>query len=190
MSDLCYSWFNINVQWTNLCKSYLVEAKWYYTGYTPTLQEYMNNAWISVSGCVILGYSYLATGRITEEGLHHIQECHPNIIYWSCIIVRLADDLGTSSYELKRGDVPKSIQCYMNESGASEEEARGHIWKLIDATWKKMNEEQTTKSPFSQTFIEIVMDFTRVALLLYQNGDGFGIEGNETKDRVLSLFIN
>ncbi|MBA0649921.1 hypothetical protein Goklo_017428, partial [Gossypium klotzschianum] len=81
--------------WTNLCKSYLVEAKWYYTGYTPTLQEYMNNAWISVSGCVILGYSYLATGSITEEGLHHIQECHPNIIYWSCIIVRFADDLGT-----------------------------------------------------------------------------------------------
>lgn len=78
----------------------------------------------------------------------------------------------------------------MNESGASEDEARDHIRKLIDAMWKKMNEEQTAISPFSQTFIETVMDFARVSLLLYQNGDGFGIEDNATKDIVLSLFVN
>ena len=40
--------------------------------------------------------------------------------------------------ELKRGDVPKSIQCYMNETGASEEDAREYIRCLISATWKKM----------------------------------------------------
>ncbi|KAA3481956.1 terpene synthase 10-like [Gossypium australe] len=176
--------------WTNLCKSYLLEAKWYYIGYTPTLQEYIDNAWVSISGSVMLGHSYLATDLITEEGLHHIEAYYPNIIYCSSIIVRLADDLGTSSYELKRGDVSKSIQCYMNESGASEEEARDHIKKLIDAAWKKMNEEQMAKSPFSRTFIEIAMDLARISLLMYQNGDGHAIEGYETKDRVLSLFVN
>ncbi|MBA0877548.1 hypothetical protein Goshw_017077 [Gossypium schwendimanii] len=35
--------------------------------------------------------------------------------------------------ELKRGDVPKSIQCYMHEAGCSEVEAREHVKKLM---WK------------------------------------------------------
>ncbi|KAF3614666.1 Gamma-terpinene synthase, chloroplastic [Capsicum annuum] len=53
---------------------------------------------------------------------------YPDIIRWSATIVRLADDLGTSSYEMERGDVPKSIQCFMNKhKGVSEEEAREHI---------------------------------------------------------------
>ncbi|MFQ6662134.1 hypothetical protein Gotur_030047 [Gossypium turneri] len=174
----------------NLCKSYLLEAKWYYIRYTPTLREYIDNAWISIGGFVMFGHSYLVTDLITEEGLHHIQQYYPDIIYWSSIIVRLADDLGTSLYELQRGDVPKSIQCYMNESEASEEESRDHIRKLIDATWKKMNEDQMAKSLFCRTFIEVAMNLARISLLMYQNGDGHAIEDKETKDRVLSLFVN
>jgi hypothetical protein len=41
--------------------------------------------------------------------------------------------------ELERGDVPKSIQCYMNETGASEEYTCEYIKSMISETWKKMN---------------------------------------------------
>ncbi|KAG4149507.1 hypothetical protein ERO13_D05G338440v2 [Gossypium hirsutum] len=136
--------------WTDLCKAYLLEAKWYYSGYTPTLQEYIDNAWISIGGSLVLAHSYLVNDHITEEGLHSIQENYSDIVYRSSVIVRLANDLVTSSYELKRGDIPKSIQCYMHESGASEEEAREHIRSLIDSTWKKINEDQMAKLPFSR----------------------------------------
>ncbi|KAB1669772.1 hypothetical protein ES319_1Z011900v1 [Gossypium barbadense] len=138
--------------WTDLCKAYLLEAKWYYSGYTPTLQEYIDNAWISIGGSLVLAHSYLVNDHITEEGLHSIQENYSDIVYRSSVIVRLANDLATSSYELKRGDIPKSIQCYMHESGASEEEAREHIRSLIDSTWKKINEDQMAKLPFSHHF--------------------------------------
>ncbi|XWS33211.1 hypothetical protein CRYUN_Cryun22dG0061300 [Craigia yunnanensis] len=138
--------------WTNLCKAYWLEAKWCYSGYKPTLQKYIDNAWISISGSVMLGHAYLVTDSITKEGLQSFEEYNPNIICWSSIIVRLADDLGTSSYELKRGDVPKSIHCHMHDSGASEEEAREHIRKLIDATWKKMNEDRLGKSPLLDVY--------------------------------------
>ncbi|GMY06370.1 myrcene synthase, chloroplastic-like, partial [Fagus crenata] len=40
--------------WANLCRSYLLEAKWYYNGYTPTFQEYIETAWISISAPTIL----------------------------------------------------------------------------------------------------------------------------------------
>jgi (-)-alpha-terpineol synthase len=91
--------------------------------------------------------------------------------------------------ELKRGDVPKSIQCYMNETGAREEDAREYIRCLISATWKKMNDEQASSSPFNQTFFEIAMNLARTAQCMYQHGDGHGIGDRETKDRVLSLLI-
>ncbi|TYI84646.1 hypothetical protein E1A91_D05G379700v1 [Gossypium mustelinum] len=176
--------------WTDLCKAYLLEAKWYYSGYTPTLQEYIDNAWISIGGSLVLAHSYLVNDHITEEGLHSIQENYSDIVYRSSLIIRLANDLGTSSYELKRGDIPKSIQCYMHESGASEEEAREHIRKLIDSTWKKINEDQMAKLPFPRKFIEIIKNIARVSLLMYQNGDGHGIGNEETEDRVLSLFVH
>ncbi|OMO55881.1 hypothetical protein CCACVL1_26937 [Corchorus capsularis] len=174
--------------WANLCKSYLLEAKWYYSGYTPTLQEYLDNAWISISAPLILTHAYLATNSTRKECLECFDE-YSNIIYCSSMILRLADDLGTSSDEIKRGDVPKSIQCYMHETGSSEEEARKHIRKLIDATWKKMNEDRIAHPPSSHTFVQIALNLARMAQCMYQHGDGHGIEDHETKDRVLSLLI-
>ncbi|PPS10156.1 hypothetical protein GOBAR_AA10484 [Gossypium barbadense] len=52
--------------WTDLCKAYLLEAKWYYTGYTPTLQEYMDNGWISggkPSSSSNLGWHVIIVGQ-------------------------------------------------------------------------------------------------------------------------------
>ncbi|KAE8077316.1 hypothetical protein FH972_015888 [Carpinus fangiana] len=175
--------------WADLCKSYMLEAKWYHSGYKPSLQEYIQNAWISISGPVVLGHAYFfVTNPVVKEALDCLEQ-HPNIIRWSSIIVRLADDLGTSKDELERGDVPKSIQCYMNETGVSEEDAREYIRSLISATWKKMNEERYASSPFSQIFIELAMNVARMAQCMYQYGDGYGIPNRETKDCVLSLLI-
>ncbi|XP_030936303.1 myrcene synthase, chloroplastic-like [Quercus lobata] len=175
--------------WENLCRAYLLEAKWYYNGYTPSLQEYLDNAWVSVSVPTILLNTYFsATNPITKEALDFFEEC-PNIIRWSSMIIRLVDDLGTSKFELERGDVPKSIQCYMNETGASEEDAYEYIRCLISAIWKKINEERAETSPFSDTFIEIIFNIVRVAHCMYQYGDGHGVGNHETKDCLLSLFV-
>ncbi|EXB31237.1 Myrcene synthase [Morus notabilis] len=176
--------------WADICKSYLQEAKWYYSGYTPTLQEYIENAWISISAPVILVHAYFfVTNPITKEGLACLEE-YPSIIRQSSILLRLADDLGTSSDEIKRGDVPKSIQCYMHEAGVSEDEARQHIKWLISETWKQMNADRIADSPFSETFTEIATNLARMAQCMYQHGDGHGIQDRETKDRVLSLLVN
>ena len=73
-----------------------MEAKWYYNGYTPTLQEYISNAWISISGPLTLihGYFFVANS-ITKEASQSLQKYH-SIIRWSSMILRLSDDLGTS----------------------------------------------------------------------------------------------
>ncbi|RWR98144.1 E-beta-ocimene/myrcene synthase [Cinnamomum micranthum f. kanehirae] len=42
-----------------LCKAMLVESKWYYSGSKPSLEEYLNNGWVSSSGPVILVHAFL-----------------------------------------------------------------------------------------------------------------------------------
>ncbi|KAK7834551.1 myrcene synthase [Quercus suber] len=176
--------------WVDICRAYLLEAKWYYNGYTPSLQEYLENACFSIGAPMMLLNAYFSvTDPITKEALDFLEEC-PNIVLYSSIIVRLADDLGTSTDELERGDVPKSIHCYMNETGASEEDAREYTRYLISETWKKMNEERDATSPLSETFIEIVFNIGRMAQCMYQYGYGHGAGNHETKDRLSSLFID
>lgn len=87
--------------------------------------------------------------------------------------------------------MPKSIQCYIHETGASEEEAREHIKLLISETWKKMNEEKVAASSVcSQGFIEIALNLARMSQCMYQYGDGHGSQDSVTRDRVFSLFVD
>ncbi|XP_030935583.1 myrcene synthase, chloroplastic-like [Quercus lobata] len=175
--------------WADLCRSYLLEAKWHSSGYTPSLQEYIENALISIAGPNQMVQAYICvTNPLTRETLDYLNE-YPNIIRWSSLISRLENDLGTSPDELKRGDVPKSIQCYMNETGASEEDAREYIRCMISATWKKMNECPATSSLLSQTFIEMTFNAPRMTYFMYHHGDGHGVGNHKIKDCILSLLV-
>ncbi|KAL8060900.1 hypothetical protein ABFS82_02G054400 [Erythranthe guttata] len=183
---------HLRKSWADLCMAYMQEAKWYSKGYAPTLEEYINNAWISISAPVILSHAFfLVTNPIKKEAVRSLYEYH-NIVRLSAMILRLANDLGTSPDEMKRGDVPKSIECYMNESGAGREEAQDYVRCLINETWKEMNEELRviTESPlFERDFVRSAVDLGRMAQYMYQYGDGHGIQFPEMKDRIISLLF-
>ncbi|XP_043720092.1 alpha-terpineol synthase, chloroplastic-like isoform X3 [Telopea speciosissima] len=177
--------------WIDLCKAYLVEAKWYYKGHKTTLEEYLNNAVISIGCNVILIHSFFSLQQnIREEALDYISE-NPSILHLSSMIVRLADDLGTSVGELERGDVLKSIQSYMHQTGASEGAAREHISHMIDETWKKINKEILANNYFllPQPFIETTANLARMSVCTYQHGDGYGAIDDDGKNRVKSLLF-
>ncbi|KAJ4703837.1 Terpene synthase [Melia azedarach] len=144
--------------WADLCKSYLLEAKWFNNRYTPTFEEYIENAWISISAPVILVHAYAFIAR-------------------------------TSSDELKRGDVPKSIQCYMRETGVSKSEADEHVRDLIAKIWMKINKDRAENPHLPNIFVGIAMNLARMAQCMYQHGYGLGLQDN-SKDRVLSLLIH
>ncbi|KAI3988648.1 hypothetical protein MKX01_027012 [Papaver californicum] len=156
--------------WVDLCNAYLVEATWFYSGYTPTFEEYMSNAWVSISGPTVQFIAYfLLTDEITEDALESLWK-HTDLMRWSSTIFRLVDDLGTSRYdELARGDVPKAIQCYMHQTGADERAAREHINRCINDNWKRMNKERLgERSILPQAFIDSMSNMTRMAQFMYQ----------------------
>ncbi|RWR93579.1 alpha-thujene synthase [Cinnamomum micranthum f. kanehirae] len=174
--------------WADLCKSYLVEAKWYSNGYKPTLEEYLENAWISISGTVLLVHIYFSYGqKFPIEALNY--SIAKSILKWSSMILRLCDDLGTSTHEVARGDVPKSIQCYMYEAGVSEGVARDHIKYLIAEAWKKLNECLVHNSPIHQPLIDAGIDLARMAHCMYELGDGHAFLSSEDRKRVMLLLV-
>ncbi|XP_052173597.1 (-)-alpha-terpineol synthase-like [Diospyros lotus] len=135
------------------------------------------------------GY-FLSSNSLTDDELQCL-EAYSDIIKWSVIVVRLANDLETSFDEMERGDVSKSIQIYMHETGASVEDARKHVKHLISEAWSKINEARPANSPLNRGFVDMVTNMARVVQFIYQYGDGHGhdIEG-KNKDHVVSLLID
>ncbi|KAH0467986.1 hypothetical protein IEQ34_003019 [Dendrobium chrysotoxum] len=117
--------------WLDLCKAYMVEVRWYYIGYCPTFAEYLDNAWISVAAPLGSVMALCLSENLTNLSLERF-DFYPSIIHQSSIIFRLYNDLGTSKGELRRGDVSKSIQCYMKEKHVSELEAQKCIKNIIN----------------------------------------------------------
>ncbi|XP_056158432.1 (+)-alpha-terpineol synthase-like [Syzygium oleosum] len=121
--------------WADECKAYIKEVNWYNKGIKPTLKEYMDNAVDSIGGLImLLGSYFLTTEKLTEEGLDYVSKI-PSVMHCSAKILRLNNDLSTSSYELARGDNFKVLESYINETGASEEATREHVWHLVHETW-------------------------------------------------------
>ncbi|KAI3809397.1 hypothetical protein L1987_25369 [Smallanthus sonchifolius] len=172
--------------WTDYCEANLVEAQWFNSGYTPTLEEYLKNSCVTISLPLIISNIYFFTSSdVTGEAALQ------NAVKYSSLILRLADDLGTSTAELKRGDVPKSIQCYMHETGASEEKAREYIKNLIMETWKTLNNERISfNCPSSQILVECATNLGRMGQFTYQYADVFGSPDDWYKSHEISLIFN
>ncbi|XP_047331503.1 terpene synthase 10-like [Impatiens glandulifera] len=180
--------------WTDLCGCYIKEVRWFHGGYVPSLEEYLNNGWMSAATAVmaIHGYFFSACPSypITEEGLKAVKT-YDDIIKWPSMIVRLLNDLRTSKDELKRGDILKSVQIHMNETSDSEEEAQQHIMKLVREAWKKLNTARARSDiPFSRKYVDIATNIARAGHYMYQYGDAHGHNTKgKNKDRVTLLLI-
>ncbi|KAJ3693008.1 hypothetical protein LUZ60_012103 [Juncus effusus] len=180
---------NIKKAWTDLCKAYLVEAKWYHKKYTPTLEEYLENAWITFSSHIASTYAFCMNQEATSKDLENFLSAYPDKVRLMSTICRLCDDLATSKAEIERGDVAKSIQCYMHERGVTELMAREKIKEMIWQYWELLNSEYTWNSSFEEYYANFALDVTRMAQCIYQYGDGYGEQDRETKDRVISVLF-
>ncbi|RDX57825.1 Isoprene synthase, chloroplastic, partial [Mucuna pruriens] len=178
--------------WSDLCKSYLQEAKWFYNKVIPPFNVYLENARISCSGGVFLFHSYFLVNQnqdITEQALHSLTNYH-DLLRSSCTIYRLSNDLGTSMDEIKRGETSNSIISYLNETNLSEENARQYYKILIDKEWQNLNKYLVMDSTFSKSFIQVAINLVRIVQCVYQYGDGFGRPDNVSKSRIKSLLID
>ncbi|XP_078167663.1 monoterpene synthase 7, chloroplastic-like [Carex rostrata] len=175
--------------WKDLCKAYLVEARWYHNGYAPTLEEYLENAWLSITGHIVLSYAYCINDYVTAKDLEQISSGYPDIFRYASMNLRLYDDLGTSTDEIERGDTDKSIQCYMRDKSVTESVARQGIKELIWKNWKSLNGEVVSNSAFEKSINDVAFNIPCTAQGFYQVGDGFGKPGSHTKELVTKILL-
>ncbi|KAK6797657.1 hypothetical protein RDI58_005359 [Solanum bulbocastanum] len=171
--------------WIDFCKALLVEATWHYEGHIPTLEDYLDNGWISSSGSLISFHViYCMTNKITNENLDLCKNCQ-EIIYHVSVIIRLCNDQATSTAELERGDVASSIICYMQQENVSEDAAREYIESIILDSWKEINYHFNKLSTSHKKIVNHVINGARMAHVMYHSGDGFGVQDEETRDQIL-----
>ncbi|KAK8613396.1 hypothetical protein V6N13_101158 [Hibiscus sabdariffa] len=176
--------------WADLCKAFLREAKWASSKHIPTFEDYLKNAWMSVSGHTFLVHAYfLQSSDITNEALESLEQYH-DVLRWPSTVFRLCNDLGTSKDELERGERVNSITWYMKQTGCSEVMARQHISDRIENCWKKMNRFRIDGSPFAKHLIETSINLARISQCTYQHGDAHGCPDNLSENRVRSLIVD
>ncbi|CAM8922600.1 unnamed protein product [Rhodiola kirilowii] len=91
---------------------------------------------------------------------------------------------------MMREDTPKAIQCYMNDTGASEEAVREHVKTLVTEGWKKLNECVMNERKLSATGVERQLNLVRASHCFYQHGDGHRNQDGETKCLMSQLLFD
>ncbi|KAM0927751.1 hypothetical protein ACQ4PT_002662 [Festuca glaucescens] len=114
--------------WHELCKSFLVEAKWQHERLTPGLDEYLDNGQISSTGPLLLLNAFTMLQHTQEQqdswmhnddddgGSKEMVMVYPKLVEPCSRIFRFCNDCATHEAESERGEGPSSISCLMAET--------------------------------------------------------------------------
>nr|GEW53759.1 (E)-beta-ocimene synthase, chloroplastic-like [Tanacetum cinerariifolium] len=156
-----------------------------------TAGDYLDNAWVSSSGVLILTHGYFLIDKEIKKDAVKSLETSYDLLKWSSMLLRLCNDLGTSSAEIESGKTATTISCYMHENDVSEEVARGYVKLLIDEAWSKLTKARVAySSEFKDPFFDMAINLARASHCAYQYGDGHGAPDDRVKDLVMSVLID
>nr|QPL17967.1 terpene synthase [Lathyrus odoratus] len=157
--------------WMDMFDAYLEEAKWFNSGYVPSFRTYLDNGTISVGSCMAMVHATFLIGNGLSKETISMMRPYPRLFTCTGEILRLWDDLGTSTEERERGDNASSIECLMEENNILDEnESRKHIRLLIRNLWRELNGLAMNKTmPLS--VVKSSLNMARTAQVIYQHGD-------------------
>ncbi|KAK1422841.1 hypothetical protein QVD17_18130 [Tagetes erecta] len=171
-------------------RSLLVEAKWLKEGYMPTLEEYMSNAVVTVGQALMIARSYVGRDEMVTEDTFKWVATDPPIVKASCLIFRLMDDITSHEEEQKRNHIPSCVECYIKETGASEEEACEFFSKQVEDAWKVINQESLRPTHVPFPLLMPPINFARICDVLYIDNDGYTHAGAHMINHIKSLLVH
>ncbi|KAH9743709.1 tricyclene synthase [Citrus sinensis] len=119
----------------NTWKQVLPHLKKEKRGHTPCLQEYLSNAWISSSGTVLSVYSFFGIMKEATEETAGFLKLNQDLVYNSSLIIRLCNDLGTSSLFIhittNFARVVHSLYQYGDGFGVQDRDTKKQILSLL-----------------------------------------------------------
>ncbi|KAK7312917.1 hypothetical protein VNO77_37162 [Canavalia gladiata] len=172
-----------------LVQAYITEARWFHCNHTPTMEEYMQVATISCGFSLLTTISFIGMEDTTEE-IYIWATSDPIIIVTASIICRLMDDIAGSEFEQKRGHVASSVECYMKQYNSSREDGIEELRKLIESSWKDMNEECLNPTQVPMPFLMRTFNLARMMDVLYKDEDSYTNAGGIMKHYIQALLVD
>ncbi|KAL9454231.1 hypothetical protein AB3S75_009763 [Citrus x aurantiifolia] len=173
----------------NLVKHYLFEAKWCHQNYVPTVDEYMAVALVTSTCPMLSTISFVGMGDIVTKESFEWLFSNPRSVRASSAVNRLMNDIVSHKFEQSRGHVASSVECYMKQYQATEEEAYNELRKQVSNAWKDINEDCLRPTVVPMPLLMRILNLTRDADVTYKYDDGYTF-AEVLKDFIASLFIN
>ncbi|XP_031280832.1 probable terpene synthase 6 [Pistacia vera] len=168
----------------------LEEAKWFNEGFVPSFNQRLSNAIITAGTGFVIAASFVGMGETARINEFEWLQNHPKIVEAVFTIGRLKGDIKAHEFEQKRGHVSSTVGCYMKQYGISKEETVEKFEKILIANaWKDINEEYMKQTDVSRNILVTVVNFARLAEILYKNQDGFTFP-EDLKDYIIKLFVD
>ncbi|KAE8779940.1 Myrcene synthase, chloroplastic [Hordeum vulgare] len=184
--------------WHELCKAFLIEAKWQHDGQMPCLEEYLENGWVTSTGPLLLlhAFTMLQEQEQMDSWLRNHQDgddmvmAYPKLVELCSMIFRLCNDCATHEAESGRGEAASAITCHMR-GGASKEEAHAAVVDAIADTWKKVNMEAAlcSRTGTGSAANRVCVNLARTILCIYQDGDGITSPKDSRKRMVKDMLF-
>lgn len=180
--------------WHELCKAFLVEAKWQHERKMPGLDEYLDNGWITSTGPLLLLHAFTMLQqqdswlRNDGDGDGGEDMVYPRLVVLCSRIFRLCNDCATHEEESERGEGASFIACRM-AGGASEEEARGAVADAIAETLKEVNREVALGVGTTGVADRVCVNLARIIQCIYRDGDDITSPTDSRKRLVKDLLF-
>ncbi|XP_065871540.1 probable terpene synthase 6 isoform X2 [Euphorbia lathyris] len=113
-----------------------LEKKWFEEGYNPLLDEYLDNASITISTLIYPAASFIGMKDMVQVQEYIWLQTNSKIEGFVNLLCRLNDDIEDDKY-----NEVSCIKCYMKEHDVSREKAMEEIQKMAENAWKDINEE-------------------------------------------------
>lgn len=85
------------MQWIDIFEAFLEEAKWFNSGYMPKFREYLDNGVTSAGSYMAMVHATFLVGDSLSKETISMMKSNPRLFSCSGEILRLWDDLGTST---------------------------------------------------------------------------------------------
>ncbi|KAK1664700.1 hypothetical protein QYE76_052859 [Lolium multiflorum] len=176
---------------TRLVRAYTKELKWRDENYVPkTLDEHLEVSARSSGGFTLTSASLFAgVGDIVSNDTFEWVLSYPQLFKSFDMFVRFSNDIVSSQREQTGDHYVSTIQCYMEEHGATIHDAREKIKELVENSWKDMVRycvEPTKQQPLAVP--RTVVNFARTVNNMYKHGDAF-TSSHDIKGMITLLYV-
>ncbi|XP_031126998.1 (3S,6E)-nerolidol synthase 1-like [Ipomoea triloba] len=154
--------------WKCLCSAYIIEAKWFATGKSPTANEYLQTGIITTGVPMVLITCFFLLGHGAFAGTTDIED----MIISVGAILRLLDDLDATQGEKQDGNDASYVEYYVKEhEGLSISDGKQCIINMVSEQWKLINKQCLSPTPIPASFRKSCLNIARMVPMMYNYSD-------------------